>query len=110
MLEKTKDLVQRFDRFGAEDINISKKIEGCIENRCKKLVDRSDELRDIEGKKQRLLWPIKDANEDFALEECQRLCERPLDVYQSWVQTATEAFSMRFANCITECPDFQNPS
>ena len=62
MLEKTKDLVQRFDRFGAEDINIPKKIEGCIENRCKKLVDRSDELRDIEGKKQRLLWPIKDAN------------------------------------------------
>ena len=110
MLEKTKDLVERFDKFGAEEINIPQKIEACIENRCVKLSEQSDELRDIEGKKQRLLWPIKDANEDFALEDCHRACERPLDVYQSWVQTASEAFSTRFALCITACPDYQNPS
>ena len=71
-----------------DEINGPAKIEACIETRCKTLEERSLKLRGMseDGKilkshESKLLWTIKDAKEEFAHEECHRICEYPLDIF-----------------------------
>lgn len=56
------------------------------------------------------MWSIREANEDFAMEECIRKCERPLDVFNNWVFHTTETYLARYLLCLQDSPNFEHPT
>ena len=57
-----------------EAMDAPTKIESCIKSQCSKFEKRSTELRTVklDDADDRLIWSIREAKEDFKLEECHR--------------------------------------
>ena len=114
VFSESRDLMSRFFAF-LDTTKADQKVEACIQNRCGDMEKRSIQLRErgVLGTAtagQPLLWSIKEANDDFVLQDCYAKCERPLAVFNGWAEHAGETYLARFMSCLESVQSIDNPS